>query len=74
MESNKPKAMTAYERRKRMDERKKAQGYTRKSYYQHQTDIELIHQVREQLAAKDDQATNEEALSYILDFYRKNAL
>lgn len=72
MESVKPKPMTAYERRKVTEQRKKAQGLTKKSYYLGRDHIELIKTVKEQLS--DDNATNDEALAYILNYYKQNAL
>lgn len=74
MSTAKAKPMTNYERRKRLDERKKARGLTRKSYYQSQQDIEVVMKVKEQLAAQHDQATNEDALSHIISHYRETAL
>lgn len=74
MEKIKPKPMTAYERRKVTEQRKKAQGLTKKAYYQNQKDIELVSQVKEQLQNQGEDCTNDEAVAHIFDFYRKNAL
>lgn len=73
MESTKPKPKTAYERRKVTEERKKAQGLTKKSYYVSQADIDLIKDVKKELEEYSP-TTNDEALSHILNFYRHNAL
>ena len=73
MKPAKPKPMTEYERRKVTEERKKAQGLTKKSYYVSQADIELIKEVKAELEEYSP-TTNDEALSHILNFYRHNAL
>lgn len=65
-------AKTPYERRKVTEERKKAQGLTKKTYYLSQPHIDLIKEVKKQLA--DDNATNDDALAYILNYHQENAL
>lgn len=71
--NNEPKK-TAYDRRKVTEERKKAEGYTKKTYYQSKQDIDLIKQVKESLSdqAGDNKITNDLALAHILQSYRDN--
>lgn len=66
-------AQTDYERRKKLEQRKKEQGLFRRQFYLNQRDLDSIERVKAELSSITDEATtNDMAIAFFISFYNEH--
>lgn len=66
-------AQTDYERRKKLEQRKKEQGLFRRQFYLNQRDLDSIERVKAELSSiTDETTTNDMAMAFFIAFYNEH--